>query len=117
MPYKDLEKRRECRRKWYANNKESEKAHVVRRKKEIRSWFEKFKKTLRCKKCGENHPATLDFHHKNSKEKDLGMGFMSYYGYSIERIKKEISKCIVLCANCHRKLHYTENKKPYKPKK
>lgn len=25
---------------------------------------------------------------------------------SIENLKKEINKCVVLCSNCHRKLHY-----------
>jgi len=117
MPYKDPEKRRECRRRWYANNKESEKAHINRRKNEIRNWFIDYKSKLKCSKCREDHPATLDFHHKNSKEKEFNVTFMSYFGYSIERIKKEIAKCIILCANCHRKLHYEENKKPYKPKK
>ena len=110
MPYKDPEKRRECRRRWYTNNKKSEIAHVVRRKKEIRNWFLDFRSKLKCLKCGEDHPAILDFHHKDSKRKDFTVTYMTYYGYSKERIKKEISKCIVLCANCHRKLHYKENK-------
>ncbi len=110
MPYKDPEKRRECRRRWYHNNKESEKAHIKKRKKEIRNWFNEFRKTLKCEKCGEDHPATLDFHHANKNEKEGGIAFMAFYGYSINKIKKEIEKCIVLCANCHRKEHYEENK-------
>jgi transcription elongation factor Elf1 len=111
MPYKDPEKRRECRRRWYANNKESEKEHVNRRKKQIRAWFVEYKSKLKCSKCGENHPATIDFHHKTRNEKEFNIAFMSYFGYSIERIKKEISKCIILCANCHRKLHYIKRKR------
>tara|TARA_Y100000310_G_scaffold328411_1_gene396491 strand:+ start:536 stop:877 length:342 start_codon:yes stop_codon:yes gene_type:complete len=104
MPYKDPEKRRECRRKWYSNNKESEKAHVSRRKKQIKKWFSEYKSNLKCNRCKESHQATLDFHHKGEKEK--GINFMTHWGYSINRIKKEISMCEVLCANCHRKLHH-----------
>lgn len=105
MPYKDKEKRLECRRKWYAENKDSEKTHVIRRKNEIRKWFQEYKKSLRCSKCGENHPATIDFHHRIGK-KENGISKMVGDGYSIERIKKELEKCEVLCANCHRKVHY-----------
>ena len=112
MPYKDLEKRRECRRRWYAKNKKSEKAHVARRRKEIRDWFVDYRSNLQCSMCKENHPATLDFHHKDSGTKDLTVTHMTYYGYSRDAIKKEIEKCIILCANCHRKLHFN-NKKPY----
>ena len=31
---------------------------------------------------------------------------MISFGYSKDRIEAEIEKCIVLCANCHRKEHY-----------
>ena len=108
MPYKDLEKRRECRRRWYKNNKESEKRHVNRRKKEIKTWFENYKSSLKCERCSENHPAALEFHH-NSKNKDMNLAEMAHNGYSIARLKQEISKCIPLCANCHRKEHFKIN--------
>ena len=107
MPYKNPEERKAYRRKWYAKNREKEIDHIRRRKKEIRKWFLEFKSNLKCTKCGEKHPATLDFHHVK-KNKDRGVALMAYYGYSIERIKKEMDKCIVLCSNCHRKEHYKE---------
>lgn len=109
MPYKNPEKRRECRRRWYSNNKESEKSHVKRRKKDIKLWFQEHKRNLKCIICNENHPATIDFHH-NQGEKEHGISKMVAEGYSIERIKKEINKCEVLCSNCHRKKHFKNNK-------
>lgn len=72
MHYKDLEKRRECRRRGYANNRDSEKNHVKRRKIEIKKWFNDYRKNLKCSKCSENHPAVLEFHH-NSKNKEYGI--------------------------------------------
>jgi len=105
MPYKKKEERLACRRRWYAKNKSSEKAHVKRRKGEIRIWFQKYKEFLKCSICGENHPATIDFHHKIGK-KENGISKMVADGYSIDRIEKELEKCAVLCANCHRKVHF-----------
>ena len=110
MPFKDPEYRRKYRREWYKKNKESEKKHVKRRKLEIKKWFKNYKKSLFCKKCSEKHPATLDFHHKSKNEKEREIGFMVNDGYSIKKIKQEIKKCEVLCANCHRKIHYKNNK-------
>lgn len=60
-----------------------------------------------CNKCGYNQCiAALDFHHKNPKEKDFNI---SKYKSSDnwDKIKPELDKCILLCANCHRELHYT----------
>ena len=106
MPILDPIKRREYRRKWYAKNRKSEIGHVKRRKLEIRKWLKEYKKTLKCSRCSENHPATIDFHHKDKSEKDQDISYFVAFGYSIDRIKREIEKCDILCANCHRKEHY-----------
>ena len=108
MPYKDPKKRKAYRRKWYSKNKESEIAHIKRRKKEIKKWILEYKSKLICSKCKENHPATIDFHHKGEKEQSISK--MVNDGYSIDRIKKEMEKCEVFCANCHRKVHWKNNK-------
>lgn len=55
-----------------------------------------------CSHCGERDVRVLDFHHLHGK--DMAISFMVNQGLSIERIKEEIGKCIVLCANCHRKV-------------
>ena len=109
MPFKDPEYRRVYRRKWYKNNKKSEIAHVQRRKKDIKRWLWEHKKSLKCSICSESHPAIIDFHHKEGK-KEKGVSQMLVDGYSIDRIKQELAKCDILCANCHRKVHSQNNK-------
>ena len=63
-----------------------------------------------CKKCGENKFYILDFHHKNPNEKDFDVCDGVTLS-SIEKIKTEIEKCVVLCSNCHREFHYLERTK------
>lgn len=50
-----------------------------------------------------NDIACLDFHHLKDKEFNISNEIRNL---SIENLKKEINKCVVLCSNCHRKLHY-----------
>lgn len=52
-----------------------------------------------CYKCGETNPLVLQFDHIQNKEFEIGL--VVTQGYSIDRIKVEIEKCQVLCANCH----------------
>jgi len=54
-----------------------------------------------CSQCGESDPVVLEFHHVEGKGKEVSV--MVAGGYPIETIQKEIDKCDVLCANCHRK--------------
>ena len=61
----------------------------------------------KCQKCGYNEcPAALDFHHRNPEEKDFAICKKSGCRKINDRIKKELDKCDLLCANCHRKEHF-----------
>ena len=58
-----------------------------------------------CEMCGYDHYAVaLDFHHINPDDKHLPIARMRNYSWA--RLKKEIDKCIVLCAICHRLVTY-----------
>jgi DNA-binding CsgD family transcriptional regulator len=62
-----------------------------------------------CEKCGYDRcDSALEFHHLDPKEKDFGIG--SYSVLSWEKVKVELDKCIMVCANCHREIHSNENK-------
>lgn len=55
-----------------------------------------------CTVCNySDDPVALDFHHKNPKNKFMGVSTMITQGYSTDRIMDEIDKCEILCANCH----------------
>lgn len=49
--------------------------------------------------------AALDFHHKDPKQKKFGIANAKLTSFN-ERVKRELDKCILLCANCHRETHY-----------
>ncbi len=80
------------------------------REKKVLIWLKEYKKSLGCKKCGENHPACLEFHHINPKEKKFSLGRAKSH-LTIKALKAEIVKCKLLCANCHRKEHWEEKEK------
>ena len=109
MPYVNREKKRLYDQKWnrefYRKNRKQEIARVAKRKQELRDWLDEYKSNLACELCGEKNPVCLDFHHKDSTQKDFTIGAIKEYGWSRERVLKEIQKCMVICANCHRKLH------------
>lgn len=59
----------------------------------------------RCMICGYDrcHEA-LEFHHLDSNKKDFGVS-QDGLTRSWERVRNELDKCILICANCHRELH------------
>lgn len=58
----------------------------------------------KCTKCGiVDESCIYDFHHLDPSKKELSLGKRG--GKSFKSIKPELDKCILLCANCHRKEH------------
>lgn len=59
----------------------------------------------KCQVCGYNRcQDALDFHHKDESQKQFGIGSKGYTR-SWEKVKQELDKCYLLCANCHRETH------------
>lgn len=57
----------------------------------------------KCEFCGYNKSINaLQFHHIDSNEKDFTISGKSL---SFERLKNEVDKCLLLCANCHHEVH------------
>lgn len=60
----------------------------------------------KCQICGYNRCKTaLETHHINPLEKDFTLSFILSSCRSWELIYEEMTKCILLCTNCHREVH------------
>jgi len=58
-----------------------------------------------CQICGyKKCIGALSFHHKDPDQKDFGMSARGLTR-SWEKTKKELGKCILVCANCHAEIH------------
>jgi hypothetical protein len=99
-------------RAWYERNKEKRKAITRQQRNDARAFIQAYKKSHPCA-CGEDNIACLLFHHTGNEKKELEISRAVYeQGWSIKRIQNEIEKCIVMCANCHLKLHWNEKHAP-----
>lgn len=54
-----------------------------------------------CVDCGETDPLVLEFDHEADKLSEVGT--LVRNGYAWKTILEEIDKCVVRCANCHRR--------------
>ncbi len=63
----------------------------------------------KCERCGyDKCIAALDFHHLDPNKKDFGIA-ANGYTRSWEKMKDELDKCVMICANCHREKHFLED--------
>lgn len=68
-------------------------------------WIINYKTKRGCGKCGIKDHRVLDLHHPDEKKKEFTVAyFRRQLGF--DRIKREVKKCVVICANCHRVLHW-----------
>ena len=59
----------------------------------------------KCSSCGYNKCANvLEFHHRDTKTKEFDWKKLRQMNW--DKVIKELDKCDMLCANCHRERHY-----------
>ena len=81
------------------------------RRAAIRAEVNEIKTRKGCAVCGfDEHPAALEFHHVDATAKARDIGRMVSIGAGMGAITREISKCVVLCANHHAMATDTDRK-------
>lgn len=93
-------------RKWRAENTEHHHRTWSELRKKKKAWLDEHKRHNPCK-CGESHPACLDFHHRDPSEKEGNLS-EAIARWSMKKLQSEVAKCDIICSNCHRKLHWHE---------
>lgn len=97
-------------REWYERQKQNHPEKLKaryeyaaeRRRQNKKKWVERFDGA--CAHCKQTYPdCVFEFHHVNHNEKEYNPSHL--FHLSSKTIEKELSKCIMLCANCHRIVH------------
>lgn len=102
----DLKKRKEYqtryhREVWYPKNKARRLELNYANRTRVKDIVQKYKLEKGCIDCGYNKFAeALDFDHLKDKKFNISTAYRDNIGW--DKVKEEISKCEVVCANCHR---------------
>jgi len=105
---KNKEERIQKATDYYRRNRKAVNAYHRKRVKQHKEKAIKYKGG-KCQLCGYNKcVAALDFHHINPFEKEYECGHLMNKAW--KNIKEEIDKCVLLCSNCHREIHYYQDR-------
>ena len=94
-----------ARKRTYASysqkRKDAQKAYVTKSRKKKKELLVEYKGGC-CIVCGyDKCVEALDFHHVRDKSYPL----TNHMTRSLDNLKLEADKCVLLCANCHREIH------------
>jgi len=107
MPSKDIEKRRAAIKRHYYANRQYYIDKASKKRDDLRKWVHDLKDTTPCTDCGIQYRYYVtDFDHiseKGTKTKAVSQVINSG---SIAKVRAEIAKCELVCANCHRTRTY-----------
>ena len=98
---------KKCMAVSYNRSRDKNKEHYLQvaklRRDQIQEQVTEWKTTKGCSLCKETYGACLELHHLDPSTKEDNPSNLKTK--SFEAFLKEAAKCIVLCANCHRKVH------------
>lgn len=103
MGYKDINKKRAYQNEWHKKHRKKSNAQNAAYRAKVREAAKKAK-VDGCAICGEMDADCLVFHHTGDKKQDVACVS------GIPALLIELEKCIVLCSNCHMKLHAKEKR-------
>jgi hypothetical protein len=107
MPYKDKIKQREAQAKWARENRAITNNHRKANRDKNRVKVNKIKESNPCNDCEEHYPFyIMQFDHVNN-DKCENIGTLVSKNAAWHKIEKEISKCELVCANCHAERTYS----------
>ncbi|MGB6839188.1 MAG: hypothetical protein WBE27_02885, partial [Microgenomates group bacterium] len=93
-------------RRYYHENKKRQLPLALARTRKARKQKSEFIREIKnkaCIDCGLKYPHyVMDFDHRNDDDKIINVAHAVTRNWSLTRIKEEIEKCDVVCANCHR---------------
>ncbi len=107
MPYKSKEDQKVYYKKWESLNKDKRRKYNRSIKIRNKKFADRVVLKFGCQKCGYNRcTRALHFHHIDPKTKNDNVTNIVNDTSSLDRVKEEMRKCIILCANCHAETEY-----------
>ena len=96
-------RQKEAQRRYYLKNKQYYLDANKLKRQRMRLWLQSIKDNKPCTDCHIQHPYyVLDFDHREpSQKKEILSRLVNHLSW--KRLKEEVSKCDLVCANCHRK--------------
>jgi len=98
-----------CKRtsEWLKNNKEEYRLRINKRNRKRKQMVvDHFGD--KCHDCEKSYPPFVyEFHHLDPLQKDINPS--GAITRSMKRMWEELSKCIMLCSNCHKIRHHGDN--------
>ena len=87
----------------YVDRREYNIQAVSKRRRAIKALAIEYKGG-KCQICGyKKYQGALDLHHINPNQKEFNIS-QKGHSRSWDRVRKEIDKCMLVCANCHREV-------------
>ena len=102
---------KECTRLFVKNHYNSNKSYYLKKtqkrnskiKSEVHDYLKQYFLKNPCIDCGESDITVLEFDHTGKIPKFKAVSSLMRYGFPLSKIKEEINRCEVRCANCHRR--------------
>lgn len=101
---------KERNKEHYKANSVPYKKRAKHRQKKLSVLWSEYKSNLKCEICDESRSWCLDFHHIDPGAKEGNLSKMVKNNSRIS-LELELSKCIVVCRNCHADIHYKQKLK------